>query len=117
MNGHNKLEPLFPLGQVVATPGALAALETAGQAPYEFLVRHVCGEWGDLVEEDIRENERALQRGDRLFIPMFHPAAALHQPRYRSLIEEDFLKIPGILAEMADIEDESGIQGEQLSLF
>lgn len=59
--------PLFPMGQVVATPGALAALEAAGQAPHEFLVRHVCGEWGDLVEEDIRENERALEQGLRLF--------------------------------------------------
>jgi hypothetical protein len=67
MNGRQKLRPLFPLGQVVATPGALAALETAGQAPYEFLVRHVCGEWGDLVEEDIQENELALQEGHRLF--------------------------------------------------
>jgi hypothetical protein len=67
MNGRQKLRPLFPLGQVVATPGALAALETAGQAPYEFLVRHVCGEWGDLVEEDIQENERSLQEGHRLF--------------------------------------------------
>lgn len=29
--------PLFPLGQVVATPGALAALEKAGQEPQDFL--------------------------------------------------------------------------------
>ena len=59
-----------------------------------------------------------FKRNDRLFIPMFHPAAALHQPRYRSLIEQDFLKIPDILAEMADLEeDNSSIQGEQLSLF
>ena len=48
--------PLFALGQVVATPGALAALEAAGQAPHEFLVRHVTGDWGDLVEEDVHEN-------------------------------------------------------------
>lgn len=60
-------QPRFALGQVVATPGALAALETAGQTPFEFLVRHVCGEWGDLVEEDIQENERALREGGRLF--------------------------------------------------
>lgn len=31
--------------------------------------------------------------GDVVYLPMFHPAAALHQQRYRSLIEEDFLKI------------------------
>ncbi len=31
-------------------------------------------------------------------VPMFHPAAALHQERYRSLIEADFKKLPAILA-------------------
>ncbi|HEY8490646.1 MAG TPA: uracil-DNA glycosylase [Dehalococcoidia bacterium] len=37
------------------------------------------------------------RQGDRLIVPMFHPAAALHQQRYRSLIEEDFKKLPAIL--------------------
>jgi hypothetical protein len=36
--------PLFDLGQLVATPGALAALEKAGQTPMEFLSRHVTGD-------------------------------------------------------------------------
>ena len=63
----NEKQPLFVLGQVVATPGALAALETAGQAPHEFLARHVVGDWGNLVEEDVRENVRALKYGNRLF--------------------------------------------------
>ncbi len=31
-------------------------------------------------------------------VPMFHPAAALHQERYRSLILADFQKLPQILA-------------------
>jgi uracil-DNA glycosylase family 4 len=31
-------------------------------------------------------------------VPMFHPAAALHQERYRSLILADFQKLPEILA-------------------
>ncbi len=31
-------------------------------------------------------------------VPMFHPAAALHQERYRSLIEADFKQLPAILA-------------------
>jgi uracil-DNA glycosylase len=30
-------------------------------------------------------------------VPMFHPAAALHQERYRSLIEADFAKLPVIV--------------------
>lgn len=34
-------------------------------------------------------------------LPMFHPAAALHQPAFRRLIEEDFKKIPALLAEIA----------------
>jgi len=59
--------PLFALGQIVATPGALYALETAGQAPHEFLLRHVTGDWGNLPPEDIQENERSLQVGNRLF--------------------------------------------------
>lgn len=46
MSEYKVLKPLFPLGQVVATPGALAALENAGQAPFEFLMRHACGDWG-----------------------------------------------------------------------
>jgi hypothetical protein len=58
--------PLFPLGQIVATPGALAALEEAGQGPQEFLARHVSGEWGDLREEDRNENQFSLERGFRL---------------------------------------------------
>jgi hypothetical protein len=34
-------QPAFELGQIVATPGALAALRKAGQQPGEFLTRHV----------------------------------------------------------------------------
>jgi len=59
-------QPLFPLGQVVATPGALAALEKAGQSPTEFLSRHVRGEWGDVPADDRRENQLSLERGFRL---------------------------------------------------
>ena len=61
-----KQQPLFSLGQLVATPGALAALEKAGQGPLDFLSRHVHGDWGDLREEDRRENQVSLERGFRL---------------------------------------------------
>ena len=60
------MKPLFALGQVVATPGALAVLEKAGQQPGDFLARHVCGNWGDLSPEDINENEFSLRHGFRL---------------------------------------------------
>jgi len=34
-------QPAFELGQIVRTPGALAALQKARQRPGEFLTRHV----------------------------------------------------------------------------
>jgi hypothetical protein len=58
--------PRFPLGQVVATPGALEALEAAGQTPIEFLRRHQCGDWGVVPEEDKQENEFSVQQGFRI---------------------------------------------------
>ena len=59
-------KPLFNLGQIVATPGALDALEQAGQTPLEFLTRHVRGDWGDVCEEDAEANEDALRNNERL---------------------------------------------------
>jgi hypothetical protein len=50
-------QPAFELGQIVATPGALAALRKAGQQPGEFLTRHVNREWCDLSDEDRKEND------------------------------------------------------------
>ncbi len=56
----------FPLGQTVATPGALRALEEAGQLPHEFLARHSRGDWGELDAQDKRENDRSLRKGFRI---------------------------------------------------
>jgi uracil-DNA glycosylase family 4 len=56
--------------------------------------------------------------GNVLVIPMFHPAAALHQPKWRPLVEEDFRKLPGLIAEAENFGDEaSPPQAQQLSLF
>ena len=56
--------------------------------------------------------------GGVLYYPMFHPAAALHQPKYRHLVEEDMARIPGLLAEIDQISDsQKPDQIEQLSLF
>ena len=56
----------FALGRVVATPGALRALEKAEQAPDVFLDRHVNGDWGDVPEEDKQENEVSVEQGFRI---------------------------------------------------
>ncbi len=57
---------LFEPGKVMATPGALAALERANQEPREFLDRHVAGDWGEVPQEDKIENEVSLLHGYRL---------------------------------------------------
>ncbi|HWL08420.1 MAG TPA: hypothetical protein VNQ76_08450 [Planctomicrobium sp.] len=56
----------FPLGQTVATPGALDALGDSNQSPMELLSRHVAGDWGTLDAEDQQANEDALLHGERL---------------------------------------------------
>ena len=58
--------PLFKLGQVVATPGALEALERTGQTPAEFLDRHVRGDWGEVDDEDRQANNEALKHESRV---------------------------------------------------
>jgi len=59
-------KPLFDLGQLVATPGALAVLEKTGQNAMEFLSRHVRGDWEELSKEDKTENQFNLEKGLRL---------------------------------------------------
>lgn len=58
--------PLFDLGQVVGTPGALHEITKAEQNPVEFLLRHQTGDWGELCDEDIEENERSVEQGFRI---------------------------------------------------
>lgn len=54
-----------------------------------------------------------------LCYPMYHPAAALHQPKYRQVIEEDMRRIPQLLARAKELTDEDLPEEnhEQLSLF
>ena len=53
--------PRFKLGQILATPGALAVLEKAGVQPVSLLARHQSGDWGELCKEDREMNEQAIQ--------------------------------------------------------
>ena len=56
----------FPLGDIVATPGAIEALREAKQTPLALLRRHQRGDWGNLCEEDKAENEFSLTHDLRL---------------------------------------------------
>ena len=77
---------------------------------------------------------RSFWSNGRMIIPMYHPAAALHQPSLRSVVVEDFKKLPEMVAEAKEtrqnnpemvslsdsdiLEDSQEDHGtEQLSLF
>ena len=58
--------PMFLLGDVVATPQSICVLNDYGVSVQTLLQRHATGDWGDLCTEDMRANNDALQYGDRL---------------------------------------------------
>lgn len=60
------MAPRFPLGRVVATPGALEALDASGVSPAQLLARHQSGDWGEVPSEDARENELSVEHGYRV---------------------------------------------------
>ena len=58
----------FSLGQIVATPAALRALEKSGESPLEFIARHARGDWGEFGGiEDAAMNDAAMLNGGRIF--------------------------------------------------
>ena len=56
----------FSLGQIVGTPGALEALDRAGQKPEFFLTKHAQGDWGLMCAEDKQLNEESLKEDGRI---------------------------------------------------
>jgi len=68
------VKSLLTLGQVVSTPGVLAAPEKANQQPGDFLAPHVSGDWREVPPEDLKENELSLRHGFRL-LSAYHASA------------------------------------------
>jgi DNA polymerase len=67
---------------------------------------------------------QAVRVHGRLIVPMYHPAAALHQPSLRSAVESDFARLPewmakaGTVPEITNENIPAETQNhEQLSLF
>ncbi len=60
-------QPLFPLGELSITPGALELLKKQATPPLRFIARHWFGDWGDIGEAELQANQDALMEGDRLF--------------------------------------------------
>jgi len=68
---------------------------------------------------------QAVRIKGRLVVPFYHPAAALHQPSLRAVVEADFARLPEWIEKAGDVpeyvepidEDEDDQEPEQLSLF
>ena len=64
-------DQLFPLGRIVMTANLQGRFQEANPEHWEeelqrLITRHVSGDWGDLDEEDKRENQLSLERGFRI---------------------------------------------------
>ncbi len=56
--------------------------------------------------------------GGVVYYPMYHPAAALHQPSLRRTVEEDMRRIPELIEQAAQMaESPLPTEAEQLKLF
>jgi len=67
---------------------------------------------------------QAVKIRGRLIVPFYHPAAALHQPSLRPVLEADFAKLPDLIVQAGEMPeyaeqtvDEGDDKHEQLSLF
>ncbi|MCS7192137.1 MAG: uracil-DNA glycosylase [Armatimonadetes bacterium] len=43
---------------------------------------------------------QAYTKSGIVFVPLFHPAAALHQPKWKDILRQDMLKLKGLLAQV-----------------
>ena len=60
--GYFTIEPLFPLGEILLSPGVIA-LEID---IFALLRRHQAGDWGDICPEDIKANDKAVTDGEAI---------------------------------------------------
>jgi len=63
----NQKQPLFSLGQIVATRRAFSKMIELGISASDLIFRHVTGDWGDLCGSDQLENFNAILSGTRVF--------------------------------------------------
>lgn len=57
---------LFQPGRILATPGALRAMEQAGVRPCDYLRRHLTGNWGIVSNAGHDANDCAVREGGRI---------------------------------------------------
>ncbi len=61
------MTPKFRPGRLLMTPGALRAFQDAQESkPWLHLHRHLRGDWGEICEEDKKENDLSVEQGFRI---------------------------------------------------
>jgi len=63
---HTVSKVLFPMGQTLATPGALRIMAQFGFLPADLLSRHTRGDFGVVCSEDAQANAEAIIQGSRI---------------------------------------------------
>lgn len=58
--------PLFSLGRLLSTSGAMDIMTRTGTSVITLLRRHSCGDWGIVDESDKRANDLAVTNGTRI---------------------------------------------------
>ncbi len=65
-----------------------------------------------------RVHGQPREKDGRIYFPIFHPAAGLHQPKWQPALEEDFRRLGELVRELREKdEEEGGDDYEQLALF
>ena len=59
--------PKFALGDCYITPGIQAIIEQHQYPINQLIARHHAGDWGDLCQDDKKENDFALKNNLRIF--------------------------------------------------
>lgn len=118
-------------------PDEIAACEDYLNRQIELIDPHVIVTLGRFSMARWFPNERishihgkAKRAGNKMIVPMFHPAAALHKPELRQAVVDDFKKLPQYVSEALQIsptgeapvedsseKDDNPPEFQQLSLF
>ena len=72
--------PLFELGRVVATPGAIELMALTETSPLVLISMHVAGDWGECHPDDVQVNNDALRDGLRVMSVHRLPLAEKPKP-------------------------------------
>lgn len=64
--GESEITPLFKMGRLVATQGAINFCDQHLISMISLVRRHLRGDWGDLCDDDKKANDQALLHGSRI---------------------------------------------------